>query len=410
MTIAGTVTVAGMAARAFPGIGFDPAPGDVAALETQVRCLRLDAARLDEAERLLETAGRAYGQWTGEAAERFGQRIGDLPQRAKRAGQAYSAVARALAQFAAVVDGLQSEARLVEQDALEARRRLEAVRGRLDAAEQAHPFRTLHDLEAARDELNRALVRARWIAERYEASASRVVAAIEASGELAPRIPGLLASLQGAVTDVARSAWNAFDRFVTRAAPAITLIADYCGAGAALLGLAALFSSLPVLVIGGVLGGVALLGHLSLAATGNGGWTDVALDAAGLASLGIGVRLAASSASAREAAHKARAALHAARRVESLARATGPRVTRTAATIRKETFAAMVGAEQQALIRDAALTQQKLVDATFNSGQLASFAKSFPEKGPIYRRGTEQLRQLVGAGLQAFAGLETRPA
>jgi hypothetical protein len=400
-----------MTARAFPGIGFDPAPGDVVALETRARRLQREAVRLEDAERLLEAAGRAYSGWTGEAAERFAERIGELPRSAGRAGQAYGDVGRALAQFVATVEGLQSETRLVEEDALRARGRLESVRSRLGAADQADPFRTVRDLEAAQEELNRALVRARWIAERHEAAAGRVVAAIQAAGERAPHTPGLLTQLGDAVTDVARSAWTVFDRWVTRVAPAITLIADLSGAIAAIVGLAGLFWGLPVLVIGGAaLGTAALLGHLGLAATGNGGWTDVALDAAGLASLGIGVRLAARSTEAAKAAQKARAALQAARRVETLARATGPRVTRAAVTLRSELFAAMIGAEQHALLRGAALTQHKLADATLNSGQLAGFAKSFPEKRPTYGRGDEQLRQLVGAGLHAFPGLEARAA
>jgi hypothetical protein len=385
------------ATRFFPGIGFDPAPGDVAQLEALALTLRRTAQRLGEANRLLSSAGHAYGSWTGPAAEEFAQRIGSLPERVGHATVSYGDVARAVAHFAGCMAGLQREARLVEQDAFDARRRVAAAGA---GVESAH-------LQAARDDLRRAVARARSVAERHGAAAARVVAAIDAAGEPAPSDPGLAGRLEAAVTGMVRSAWAAYDGLVTKAAPAIKLLADSCGAVAAVLGLASLVPGLQVLA---VLGGAALLGHVVLATTGNGGWIDVALDAGGLASFRLGLRLAAASTKAEKAAEGARVTLQDARRVEAVARDTGRHVTRAAVKIRAETFAAMTAAEQRAMTRAAALTQHKLADATLGGGGIVGFAKAFPENGPTYGRGAGQLRHAVGRGLSAFSRLEVHPA
>jgi hypothetical protein len=389
------------ATRLFPGIGFDPAPGDVTQLEALALTLHRTARRLAEADRLLSSAGRAYGSWTGPAAEEFAQRIGPLPERVRRATVSYGDVARAVAHFAGCVAGLQREARLVEQDALDARRRFDAAGADTESAQ----------LEAVRDDLRRAVARARSVAERHGAAAARVVAAIDAAGEPALSDPGLARRLDAAVTGMVRSAWAAYDGLVTKAAPAIKLLADSCGAVAAVLGLASLVPGLQVLAApSAVLGGAALLGHVALATTGNGGWTDVALDAGGLASFRLGLRLAAASTKAEKAAEGARGTLRDARRVEAVARDTGRHVARAAVKIRAETFAAMTAAEQRAMTRAAALTQHKLADATLGGGGVVGFAKAFPENRPTYGRGAGQLRHVVGRGLSAFSRLEVHPA
>ncbi len=423
------------APRSFPGIGFDPAPGCVPVLEVMARSLTDTSARLGEATRLLEAVARTESAWTGEAAEAFATCIGELPIIAQRAGRSYGAVGRALAGYAAAVEGLQREVRLVEADALDARQRVEGAGRQIDLARQrvaaaASALRSTdgpsaraadravrdaaeaHRLAsapraAAGDDLHRAIMRARSMADRHRAAADRVVAAIVAAGDLAPPEPGALQRLNGLAVAAVQARLAGFDDLVTRYASAITLVADVSGALAAGLGLLSLMPGLQALAFPSLgLSIVALLGHASLAATGNSGWTPAALDATGVASFGVGAALGRAVADAENATGEARSALTSMRVGEGLARATGPRVARAARSVRAETFAAMMDAEQSAMNRGAALTQQKLTDATLNAGNLAGFATSFPDNAPTYRRGLRQIRQLVGAGLRSFQDLQ----
>jgi len=407
-------------ARDFPGIGFDPAPGSVAVLEVLAASLADTSARLREADRLLASAGRRPdGQWAGAAADAFARQASELPARVGRAGTSYGDVGRAVAAYATSLDGLQRAAHLVEADALDARRRIEAAHGQVDSARQSvtaasfaqrgadHTTPDAHAavrqagdayrsaslvLGTAEDDLRRAIARARAVAEEHETAAERVVQAIGRAGQLAPPAPGVFARLGGLVTDIARSARDRFDDFVSDHAPAIRLLADTCGAISAAMGM---LSLLPVLGFLGIPAAVLGLGafacHLALAAADDGTWKDVALDAAGLVSFGAGRRLEAAYQGASKAADAARENLRAAR---------------VRGTVHAQRLAAMTTAEQRALNRGVALTQQKLLDGTLNAGSLVGFAKSYPDNAPTYRRGWKQTRGLVGAGLRSFHALE----
>ena len=87
------------------------------------------------------------------------------------------------------------------------------------------------------------------------------------------------------------SRWDKFKDAVGNIADVLDSIADVLSwIGAALTIVALFIPGLNLLVIAAILLAGALLIHGLLAVTGNGSWTDVLMDAIGLATLGMGTR------------------------------------------------------------------------------------------------------------------------
>ncbi|MER7671088.1 putative T7SS-secreted protein [Kitasatospora sp. NPDC096128] len=78
------------------GLGFDPAPGDPAAVAALSAGLRRVAQHLTGVHTTLDRLSHHQGQWTGEAAEAFTARFGKLPGYLQDAADSVTAAYRAL--------------------------------------------------------------------------------------------------------------------------------------------------------------------------------------------------------------------------------------------------------------------------------------------------------------------------
>ncbi|WP_206504611.1 putative T7SS-secreted protein [Streptomyces chrestomyceticus] len=69
-----------MTQQNFPALGFNPAPGDLGSVESLNG--KLDAAKrsLDSAHSVLSRIGKGGGDWEGDAAKAFSEKVGDLPK------------------------------------------------------------------------------------------------------------------------------------------------------------------------------------------------------------------------------------------------------------------------------------------------------------------------------------------
>lgn len=77
----------------FAGVGFDPAPGDTAGVETLAAGLRQAAKEIEDARQIVARVSHHGGDWQGEAADAFSARIGKLPAQLDTAYESFTAAA-----------------------------------------------------------------------------------------------------------------------------------------------------------------------------------------------------------------------------------------------------------------------------------------------------------------------------
>jgi hypothetical protein len=109
----------------FPALGFDPAPGDPAALDGAAQATRQFAQRL--ATDVATLRRMQASSWVGEAADRFRDNVKDLPQDLDRSRAAYETTAGALGGFVTTLGEAQRRARALEQECAEALRQQQAA-------------------------------------------------------------------------------------------------------------------------------------------------------------------------------------------------------------------------------------------------------------------------------------------
>lgn len=277
-----------MTAYAFVALGFDPAPGDPEVLlRAGAGCSRLGTDLDDDAAR---ARGLRDGfTWSGRAADAFRDRLSDVPQDLRRAGEAQTEAGAALTAYALALRGHQCAARLLEDQAREHQAVADGgspaggTDGRAQAAQHA-----LGAMRAQALDLREAVLR----------DAGRCSRALHDATRHAPKPPGWLAASLGWVEHVAGECNAAVGDFVRSHAAAIEALADVCAkVSSALAVTAMLLGPVPVLgeAVGAValagsvgLGLVSLAGHTALACWAGGSWTAVALDAVALATAGGG--------------------------------------------------------------------------------------------------------------------------
>ena len=115
-----------MADWEYPGLGFDPLPGNPQLIQD----LQLDARTFGQrmttqATELNRLASR--GDWQGEAAEVFSQHLKTLPRDLERCGEAFTGLADALVTYAGIFDvAKRTTVADLERRALEARQTTQA--------------------------------------------------------------------------------------------------------------------------------------------------------------------------------------------------------------------------------------------------------------------------------------------
>ncbi|WP_411104478.1 hypothetical protein [Streptomyces sp. cmx-4-9] len=157
-------------------LGFDPAPGDPGTVLALAKKLTASAASLGEAARIVTSLASHSAAWQGEAATAFRATLSqDLP---RHLGSAHTSVAEAARRLAGWHDTLVAH-------------RAQAARYESRAA-AATTEEALADVRRLAQEL----------ASEHAAAARRVAKALDSAGErLAPKEPGVLASIWHKITD-----------------------------------------------------------------------------------------------------------------------------------------------------------------------------------------------------------------
>src|SRR6266545_4463336 len=269
-----------MAVREFPALGFDPAPGQPAELDS----LGHDVAR----------------HATALAADGFAAEIAPLPGDLDRSAGAFGTVAGALDAYARELDGAQRRAMLLEQRAAQARAAQQraaaqaavlrhAPDGETDAIRRAREadLRAAHLRAADADgELGAIIREAHGLHEHAFGVAEQTARQIRAAAELAPyREPNLFQ--QG--LDRLRQGWESTKQWVAQHADVLRTISGVLkGIAAAAATLALVVQFVPVvgqvagtisLAVAAVAGGAALgIDVLLKLSTGEGSWASLGLD------------------------------------------------------------------------------------------------------------------------------------
>lgn len=263
----------------FPALGFDPAPGDAAALADAAGAwLALSDQLADEAQGV--AALRSGLTWTGRAASACVERLHVVPTDLETAATACRSAGRALSHYADELARLQRSAADLEAS----------------AAEQAAAARNAtsdDDAHAASRELARVVNAAGRLHDDALAQARDVVAVLAAARADAPHSPGWFHRMLHELGNDLHQVANTMRELLVHYAPQIAAAAAWCSKAASALAEVGFFVSLVPGVgdaIGGVLltasiglGGLSMAGHAALAAAGEGSWKAVAFDGAALA-------------------------------------------------------------------------------------------------------------------------------
>ncbi|GAA1929883.1 hypothetical protein GCM10009837_64510 [Streptomyces durmitorensis] len=184
---------------AYPALGFNPVPGSPDTVRSLHKKLASCAKVLDDTHGQV-TKLMAGSYWEGDAAVAFREQIdgGPLPLNLKNAAHSLTKAAKQLWRWHDELDEFQRRARLLNEDAKDARAAVEAAQGRVsevpDGADdrKAALKRANDKADEARAELDRILGKARRLASEHEEKAGHRARKIrDATRKLAPKEPGL---------------------------------------------------------------------------------------------------------------------------------------------------------------------------------------------------------------------------
>lgn len=271
-----------MARREFPALGFDPAPGDPAAVTAA-------AGGVDSAGRLFADAAATVARlgtsgWTGGAADAFRGQLADLPRDLDLAARSHTAAARALTSYAGALPGRQRLADELETRAAELRRQqqtavaevdrlagqtapagsaaLAALRGRYDAARSR--------ADGLGTDLAAVLARARRLLDEHRGAAGTAARAVRAVADAPYEEPGWLSR-----------GWDSVKSWISDHADVLRQISGVLKGVSAVLGVLSFVPGLQFLAPFAVAAGaIALLIDGALCLAGEGDWSTFALDAA----------------------------------------------------------------------------------------------------------------------------------
>lgn len=262
---------------AFPHIGWDPTPGDVADTRDLAKTLGGLATDLGEAVRDLDRIDA--GAWKGKAANAFVEYVGeDVTPLIRKSHQSFGKASRALHRWSRELQDFQDEADRLEVRAGE---KLAAK----EKAEKAAEGKGSKELGEASGEVDEITRKVRDLQDRYNRAAAEITKELDKAGDIAPDEPGFWGKLTQGVKD----AWDATTDWVKEHADLIALIGDLLSDLTALLGFLAI-ATLPFPPLAAIFGtaalvttGLALAAH-SIAKAGGAdvSWAKIGLDAVGL--------------------------------------------------------------------------------------------------------------------------------
>lgn len=274
-------------------IGGNPAPGDPAAYRELARAFSQTAENADGARRRLQDFGASCDDtiWRGEAADAFRDKIKELPPKLEKLHRSYDTASRAMGTYGSVLGDLQSRARALLEQADAARRDEQVQQQNRDQALAAAPDPGIlgflsnpsspfdQAVDDARNRQRDVEGQADDLRDDKRAAENDAVAGLDRASDLGMKNDSWF---QQRLHDI--------DRFVDRHADLLEKISGALKIVSAVAGLLAFVPFLapvcgPIALIAG---GAALLLDASLAATGNGSWKGVLVDAAMMAVPGAG--------------------------------------------------------------------------------------------------------------------------
>ncbi len=293
-----------MTAQAFPALGFDPAPGDPGAVRGLARTITLLAGEVGAAAGTLSGAGS--DDWTGLHADAFRAHLHqDVVPLVRTAATSFGRAAAALGTWGRLLEGFAAEAMILERQARAAQQDAQAAAASLAAFTAAHgpaspagPLLTpaqLRQQASLQDAASRAgsgvaAIRrqAQELNTRYLAAATRVAGELTLAGDMAPRAPGLLASLRHDIAAGWDDARDAAGDWVRDHAALLQFISGVLNLVATVSALLALIPPLSFIFgfIAIAAAGAATLDDTLTAMFAHGSWVTAGLDLAG--TLGAG--------------------------------------------------------------------------------------------------------------------------
>ncbi|WP_405838952.1 hypothetical protein OG528_14945 [Streptomyces platensis] len=111
---------------AWPGVGFNPAKGDLHAIQALSSDVKSVGDELDELDHLLKAVGKSDGAWEGEAAQNFAKKLGELPKYLKQGSESMHDCAKALRGWHGHLQGFQDKAGKIEAEAASGRKQAES--------------------------------------------------------------------------------------------------------------------------------------------------------------------------------------------------------------------------------------------------------------------------------------------
>lgn len=306
-----------MSSTAYPALGFDPAPGDVAQVERLVSQLRTTGSELTSIRNEIRAIGRMDGAWVGKSATAFVDQLGELPGYLDRATSSTDTALRALGGWQRDLEEFERMGRVYEQRAEEARQRVAAARASLTTLPETTPDMSDQQVQelqertqaaqqsvnAADAELSEIVSSAQRMLDEHQARASEVAALVRTAADEAPPDPSWWEEIGNFFEDVGEFFVNIADAVVTWVkthGELLKLIGDLLADIALVVGLVAI-------ALGGPLTWVIAAGLLSLGAFAFHGVADsvgaevstktLVYDALGVfaAGLGVGGKLIAAS-------------------------------------------------------------------------------------------------------------------
>ncbi|MFJ5839886.1 enoyl-CoA hydratase/isomerase family protein [Streptomyces shenzhenensis] len=262
---------------AFPRIGWDPTPGDVADTRELAKRLGGLASELGTAVRELERI--ECGAWKGKTAIAFTEYIGqDVTPLIRKSHESFDKASRALHRWAGELQDFQDEADRLEKLAGE---KLSAQ----DKAKAEAGSEGSEELGEASSAVNEVINKVHDLEERYRLAAGKIGKELDKAADIAPDEPGFWEKLGKGIAD----AWDATGDWLKDHADLIKMVGDVLSDVTAVLGMLAIVT-LPFPPLAAIFGTAALIGSgLALAAHGvakaagaDVSWMHVGLDAVGL--------------------------------------------------------------------------------------------------------------------------------
>ncbi|MCH6163504.1 putative T7SS-secreted protein [Streptomyces marispadix] len=156
------------------GLGFNPAPGAPHVVENLVESLTKLSKHLNETYEVMDKirSGRD-NTWTGEAADAFKEHVGKLPKYLRDAADGATRARRALNGWAQVLHENQPKARHLEEQAKQAKARLDAAHSE-HAKAKSNPDLGLAGKEFSGEQLDRAKQRYKAASDQLDAAVSKL--------------------------------------------------------------------------------------------------------------------------------------------------------------------------------------------------------------------------------------------